>query len=225
MTSRVSMALRSSSSGGQPPAAHECPFLSMAFYNVGIQNSEVTGRNWSEKYERLKRDIQKIFDPTRGVQALFILEFGNMFKNIDKNMRNADSQPSKRRRGGVPQPAARTETSTLELFRSIVLEIHRPDITVRAHPPYVALVSTEDWSVVRAVPLDRLCTDETLFVQLTHLKHVSGAQNVFVFNCHAPTSVVTEQRKKDVVTRLMEIGTEAQRSGGPHPAAGRLVSS
>ena len=79
----------------------------MAFYNVGIQNSEVTGRNWSEKYERLKRDIQKIFDPTRGVQALFILEFGNMFNNIDKNLRRADSQRSKRSRGGVPQPAAR----------------------------------------------------------------------------------------------------------------------
>ena len=146
-----------------------------------------------------------------------------MFIGIDGSLRSADLQRSKRLRGGVPQPAARTETSTLELFEWIVSEINRPDITVRAHPPYVALVSTEDWSVVLAVPLDRLCTDETLFVQLTHLKHVSGAQNVFVFNCHAPTSVVTEQRRRDVVTRLMEIGNEAQRSGGPHPAAAWIV--
>ena len=209
----------------EPRVAHESPFLCVAFYNVGINNSEVPARRWADKCEMLKRDIQKLFRRDRGVQAVFISEFGNMFKNIDKNMRNADSQPSKRRRGGVPQLAARTETSTLELFRSIVLEIHRPDITVRAHPPYVALVSTEDWSVVQAVTLTNLCTAETLFVQFTHLKHVIGAQNLFVFNCHAPTSVVTEQRKKDVVTRLMEIGTEAQRSGGPHPAAGRLVSS
>ena len=115
----------------------------MAFYNVGIQNSEVTGRNWSEKYERLKRDIEKIFDPNRGVQAAFILEFGNMYKNIDNSLRSADLQRSKRFRGGVPQPAARTETSTQELFEWIVSEINRPDIKVTAHPPYVALVSTE----------------------------------------------------------------------------------
>ena len=148
-----------------------------------------------------------------------------MYTNIDNSLRSAELQRSKRLRGGVPQPAARTETSTQELFEWIVSEINRLDITVTAHPPYVALVSTEDWSVVQAVTVDKLCTAEALFVQLTQLKHVSSAQHVCVFNCHAPTSVVTEQRKKDVVTRLMEIGTEAQRSGGPHPVAGRLVSS
>ena len=148
-----------------------------------------------------------------------------MYTNIDDSLRSAELQRSKRLRGGVPQPAARTETSTQELFEWIVSEINRPDIKVTAHPLYVALVSTEDWSLVQAATVDKLCTAGNLFVQLTQLKHVSSAQNVFVFNCHAPTSVVTEQRKKDVVTRLMEIGTEAQRSGGPHPAAGRLVSS
>ena len=71
--------------------------------------------------------------------------------------------------------------------------------------------------------MDKLCTAGNLFVQLTQLKHVSSAQNVFVFNCHAPTSVVTEQRRREVVTRLMEIGNEAQRSGGPHPAAAWVV--
>ena len=80
-----------------------------------------------------------------------------------------------------------------------------------------------DWSLVQAATVDKLCTAGNLFVQLTQLKHVSSAQNVFVFNCHAPTSVVTEQRKKDVVTQLMQIGTEAQRSGGPHPAAAWIV--
>ena len=143
MISRVSMALRSSSSGGPPPAAHECAFLSMAFYNVGIQNSEVAGRKWADKCERLKRDFEKIFGPNRGVQAAFILEFGNMYTNIDNSLRSADLQRSKRLRGGVPQPAARTETSTQELFEWIVSEINRPDIKVTAHPQYVALVSTE----------------------------------------------------------------------------------
>ena len=80
----------------------------MAFYNVGIQNSEVVGRKWPERCERLKRDIEKIFDPNRGVQAAFILEFGNMFKNIDKNLLSADSQRRKRLRGGVPQPVSYT---------------------------------------------------------------------------------------------------------------------
>ena len=97
----------SSSSGEPPPAADEDPFVSVAFYNVGIQNSEVAGRKWADKCEMLKRDIEKIFDPNRGVQAAFILEFGNMYTNIDNSLRSAELQRSKRLRGGVPQPAAR----------------------------------------------------------------------------------------------------------------------
>ena len=57
--------------------------MSIAFYNVGIQNSEVHGRKWHAKCRKLQSDIAKIFDPNRGVQAVFLSEFGNMFKKID----------------------------------------------------------------------------------------------------------------------------------------------
>ena len=128
----------------EPRVAHESPFLCVAFYNVGINNSEVPARRWADKCEMLKRDIQKLFRRDRGVQAVFISEFGNMFIRIDGTLRSADLQRSKRLRGGVVQPAARPETSTQDLFESIVSEINRPDIKVRAHPPYVALVSSEE---------------------------------------------------------------------------------
>ena len=44
----------------------------MCFYNVGIQNKEVPGRNSHAKCRKLQGDIEKIFDPNRGVQALFL---------------------------------------------------------------------------------------------------------------------------------------------------------
>ena len=68
---------RATSSGELPPAPEEAPFVSIGFYNVGIQNNEVNGRNWDAKCERLKSDIKKIFRSDHCVQALFILEFGS----------------------------------------------------------------------------------------------------------------------------------------------------
>ena len=63
--------------------------MPMCFYNVGIQNNEVHGRNSHAKCRKLQSDIEKIFDPNRGVQALFLSEFGNMFKNIDIDLTRA----------------------------------------------------------------------------------------------------------------------------------------
>ena len=63
--------------------------VAFAFYNVGLQNKELLGKNWKkpnydEKKTRFKVDISNIFRFTVGIQALFISEFGQMHPNIDE---------------------------------------------------------------------------------------------------------------------------------------------
>ena len=52
LSSRAMSSRLSSSSGELPPAAQEDTYVSMCFYNVGIQNSEVTAKGSAAKYER-----------------------------------------------------------------------------------------------------------------------------------------------------------------------------
>ena len=59
--------------------------VAFAFYNVGIQNTELLSANWpkrsaSSKKVKLKIDIDATFCADVGVQALFISEFGEMYK-------------------------------------------------------------------------------------------------------------------------------------------------
>ncbi len=218
MSSRLS-----SSSCELPPAAQEDPFVSICFYNVGIQNSEVAASKWAAKYKALKRDIAKIFHPSKGVQALFISEFGNMFQCIDGDMRRAELVRNKRLRGGVSQPAAHVQPSTQALFEKIVEEMDRDDIIVRANPPYVALVSSDEWLLLGNETMNKLCSKTEIFVQRTDLRHKRSSQNVLVFNCHVPSPHGTDRRKRDVVQKLMQVGNEALRSGVVQPAAAWIV--
>ena len=223
LSSRAMSSRLSSSSGELPPAAQEDPFVSICFYNVGIQNSEVTAPRWAAKYERLKRDIQNIFHVSRGVQALFISEFGNMFTCIDDEMRRAKLARNNPLCGGVPQPAAHVQPFTKALFEQIVEEMERHDIIVRADPPYVALVLSDEWLLLEARTMNKLCTKKDIFVQRTVLRHMRSSQNVLVFNCHVPSTQGTEKRKRDVVQNLMQVGNDALGSGVAQPVAAWIV--
>jgi len=223
LSSRAMSSRLSSSSCELPPAAQEDPFVSICFYNVGIQNSEVAASKWAAKYKALKGDIAKIFHPSKGVQALFISEFGNMFQCIDGDMRRAELLRNKRLRGGVSQPAAHVQPSTQALFEKIVEEMDRDDIIVRAHPPYVALVSSDEWLLLGNETMNKLCSKTEIFVQRTDLRHKRSSQNVLVFNCHVPSPHGTDRRKRDVVQKLMQVGNEALRSGVVQPAAAWIV--
>ena len=90
---------------------------------------------------------------------------------------------------------------------------------MHAHPPYVALISCYDWSVLEANTMKNLCTRKDIFVQQLHLQHATSGQKVVAFNCHVPTLAATEKRKRDVVQKLMEVGEHARRSGVTQPTA------
>ena len=109
--------------------------MSICFYNVGILNAEVGHWKWPGKYAKLKDDIATIFHCSKGVQALFISEFGNMFQCIDGALRSAELARNESLLGGVAQPAVQVQPSTQALFEQIVQEMERDDIIVRAHPP------------------------------------------------------------------------------------------
>ena len=213
------MSSRSSSSSDElPPAALLPVYVSMCFYNVGIQNNEVAGRSWPAKVEKLKRDIRRIFSVSGGVQALFICEFGNMLSCIDGAMRQA------MHRRGVAQPAAHAQPSTQSLFEYIVQDMDGSNLVVHADPPYVALVSRDEWTVVGgACKMKKLCTNKDLFAQQIRLRHVRTSEDVLVFNCHVPSKGSTETRKKDVVQNLMQVGNDALSSGVAKPAAAWIV--
>ena len=146
-----------------------------------------------------------------------------MFKSIDRDMRSAFQGRNKRHVGGVSQPAANAQPSTQALFEQIVKEMDRDDIIVIAHPPYVALVVRDEWEVIDACTMNKLCTKAEIFVQRTLLRHARSGQNALVFNCHVPSTAGTERRKKDVVRKLMDLGNEAHGSGVAQPAAAWIV--
>ena len=68
--------------GDDDSLAVAAPFVAFAFYNVGINNSELLGAAWntpaSARKAKLRTDLQNIFAPDRGIQALFLSEFGGM---------------------------------------------------------------------------------------------------------------------------------------------------
>ena len=58
-----------------------------AYYNVGLQNGELTGKNWnnktSVKQRLLKDDFKKILEHKENIEIIFLCEFGNMNPTID----------------------------------------------------------------------------------------------------------------------------------------------
>ena len=70
--------------------------VAFASYNVGIQNAEILGKHWNKtgcsKQARLKNDIAAIFAPRRGIQVLFLSEFGQMTPNIDSELNKKEKQ-------------------------------------------------------------------------------------------------------------------------------------
>ena len=123
--------------------------VAFAYYNIGIQNTEILGTAWnkpnSEKQRKLRNDVQAIFSAQHGIQCLFISEFGLMSKSIDEEL-------GKEQNRGVSQPATKT------YFEDVLRSINLSHLNVYAIPPYVALVDPTYWHVIECVACDNLCT-------------------------------------------------------------------
>ena len=146
--------------------------LALMSYNIGIQNKEVhSGKNWTQKYKRIRADVEAAFTNEAGIQVLLISEFGNMFDDIDRHLRS-----------GVAQPTGNKVHSTCELFEDLLKSIKLSHIHVVADPPYVALIDSECWRVKHHEVLQNLCTKHDIKVQHFILEHVNTSETFRCFN-------------------------------------------
>ena len=173
--------------------------LALMSYNIGIQNAEIrSGKNWTNKYTRLREDVKSAFTHKVGIQVLLLSEFGNMFESIDRVLSS-----------GVAQPTGRRVHCTRELFEDLLAYIELPHIRVLADPPYVALIDSQCWLVKHHEVLQNLCTKQDIKVQHLILEHANTSETFRCFNAHMPSSFGTPKRKEDCVKRMCYIATDS----------------
>ena len=180
-------ALASETSLGDGPHLADDSVCAFAFYNVGIQNSELLGQKWnsasSPKKRKLRDDIRSTFGAEHGIQALFICEFGGMEPNIDKQVTGL----------------------TKNVFEDLLREIEFEHLVIEALPPYVAIVDPEYWQMVDVIKCDNLCAFQNYFAMRVILQHTESGARVGVANCHIPTSITTtESKKTDIIDALCD---------------------
>ena len=167
---------------------------SVVSYNIGVQNPEVTGKNWYKyntgKADLILGDMLAIFESSHGVQVALLSEFGNMYDCIDDEWQNA----------GYP-------SDTQSFFEGIVKKMHNDDIRVFALPPYVALVDSSVWDVKLCEKVFELCDIKGNFAMHLLLFHKASGVVLRLLNCHIPSSTGTEKRKQDTVHRSCKLCT------------------
>ena len=141
----------------------------MVFYNIGILNAMINSNKgtWCKRYHLLKKDLRKIFHSEKSVQAVFVSEFGNMENTIDDDLQRLVDETLQGSNLNLDQnPHIRS--STQAVFEQLVRDIDQPNIKVIAHPPYVALIVTDEWSVLH---------DSTLGSSVLLWKHIPSSSS------------------------------------------------
>ena len=207
----------------RPQAQHVS--VSAVFYNVGIQNKEVTSKYWRTwKRQKLKDDIQKVFDGMNGVTMMFISEFGSMFDSVDDDIQKK----------GFVNPGVCRKTPALanynrcanteRIFEEILDELGLHDILVLADAPYVALIDKHYWRIRKRETVAEICStnvskdtpySQRIFVQHLVVQDCETGTPLRIFNVHMPTSHATNQRKKDAVFNMLAM-TANHECGGIH---------
>ena len=184
--------------------------VAIAYYNLGVQNLQVTGKHWNKKggaAQLIAKDIEAIFSAKHGIQVVLLSEFGNMYRSIDKSFRQRSVGPLDRA----------ASNSTVSFFQALLKDLKLDDITVHALAPYVALVNSEVWEVEKCEALFGLCSKRENFAMHLLLKHKVSGVVVRAMNCHIPTRFATMQRKRDTVTKLCTVCTKVDYTNTAHP--------
>ena len=138
----------------EPPASGtSVGDLVVAFmsYNIGLQNAEIRSPNMykpGQKYDKLKADISSAFSSDHAIQVLLISEFCNMFQTIDAELRSS---------GLGACPATNTKVFFEQLLQQIDL-VDANSIVVVANAPYVALVNSRYWNIMKHQLQNALCS-------------------------------------------------------------------
>ena len=127
---------------------------------------------------------------------------------------------------GVQQPTGATVYSVSELFENLLAHIGLPHIRVVAYPPYVALIDSRWWHVIKHEVLQDLCSKKDIKVVHVISEHVRSAALLRCFSAHMPSKAATPLRKQAAVENTCRLATDppisqqARSSVGAHRAAG-----
>ena len=182
--------------------------VALMSYCVGIQNTEVDGRGWATrggKLEKLRSDVENIFDHPQRIQIALFSDVGNMFVKLSD-------------RSGGPHPTAE------EIFTYIITDLRLAHIQVNANEPYVALIDTRSWQVTQCELIGDLCGKKNIVVQHLILEHLETGASMRCFNAYLPTSMAKESeqrtnRRKACILKMCSLATEHVGTGTPQRTA------
>ena len=153
--------------------------LTVGFYNVGIQFSELSGKKWSTKQSHLKADIIKAFD-THVLDILCLCELGELGVGIAAGL-----------------PDRNVDAWMTELLRDSAI----PPVNIFADSHYLTIVKTSRVNVDR-YSLVQGFDDNNTNRSFQHLRVFVAGDGVpiSIINCHAPSSkkrALTTSCRKD----------------------------
>ena len=210
------------STGDAEDEAQVC--VRFAFYNVGIQNPEVSGTKWDDKRDRLAKEIRTLCtDGVDQCEGVFLSEFGNMTSSIAlrihtraiaKHTRESQSSfslpsagPHRVRNIDTTPGYVRGDTaddSVRKFFEGILRDNGLSTYMIYLSLPYVALIDSSLWRVLsyQTLLVDvkeekqryQNCKNK---VQQMLLEIKVTRQRVQVMNCHFPTSICTSVPQKN----------------------------
>ena len=156
--------------------------LTVGFYNVGIQVSELSGKKWSTKQSHLKADIIKAFD-THVLDILCLCELGELGVGIAAGL-----------------PDHNVDAWMTELLKDSAI----PPVNIFADSHYLTIVKTSRVNVDRYSLVQGFDANNTNR-SFQHLRVFVAGDGVpiSIINCHAPSSkkrVLTSNGRKLYLT-------------------------
>jgi hypothetical protein len=141
--------------------------LTVGFYNVGIQFTELAGKKWLLKQSRLRADIVKAFD-THGLDILCLCELGEL---------------------GVGIAAGLVERNVNAWMTELLRDSAIPPVNIFAESHYLTIVKTSRVKADR-YRLVQGFDDKVMVRSFQHLRVFVAGDDVpiSIINCHAPSS-------------------------------------
>ena len=149
---------------GRPPYATE---LTVGFYCVGIQLSEVGLPGWQSKERRLASDIAKAFEG-HGLDVLCLSELGEMQRGIGENISGGD---------------------VYAWIRGLLADRVGPPLRVYVDGHYVTIVMTNRVAVLQYKLVSDFVPDQAdRCFQHLRVRVGDNREPVSIVNCHMPAS-------------------------------------
>ena len=160
-----------SSSGAAQPTFSALPAntteLTVGFYNVAIQLSEVGGRGWKIKERRLASDLAKAFE-VHALDILCLSELGEIRRGIGENIPGGD---------------------VYAWIRGLLSDRAGPPVRVYVHGHYLTIVKFNRVAVLQCKLVSDFVPDQAdRCFQHLRVRVGDDTEPVSIINCHVPAS-------------------------------------